>query len=165
MKVDMYLRSLFYRLVNSASILILAPKAYFNSVTLTKFDYLETAMLHAIFLIFVLQLAGEFLQKYFELTVPGPVIGLLLMLGLLLFLKPSRGSDSGFGQQVMSTANTLLQHLSLLFVPIGVGVVMHLQLLESQLAKVLGVIVIGTLLTLIFTALLFQWLRKRGADE
>jgi len=42
---------------------------------------------------------------------------------------------------------------------------MHLQLLESQLAKVLGVIVIGTLLTLIFTALLFQWLRKRGADE
>jgi holin-like protein len=122
-------------------------------------------MLHAIFLIFVLQLIGEFLQKYFELTVPGPVIGLLLMLGLLLFLKPSHGSDSGFGQQVMSTANTLLQHLSLLFVPIGVGVVMHLQLLESQLAKVLGVIVIGTLLTLIFTALLFQWLRKRGADE
>ncbi len=122
-------------------------------------------MLRAIFLIFVLQLAGEFLQKYFELTVPGPVIGLLLMLGLLLFLKPSRGSDSGFGQQVMSTANTLLQHLSLLFVPIGVGVVMHLQLLESQLAKVLGVIVIGTLLTLICTALLFQWLRKRGADE
>ena len=122
-------------------------------------------MLHAIFLIFVLQLAGEFLQKYFELTVPGPVIGLLLMLGLLLFLKPSRGSDSGFGQQVMITANALLQHLSLLFVPIGVGVVMHLQLLESQLAKVLGVIVIGTLLTLIFTALLFQWLRKRGADE
>ena len=122
-------------------------------------------MLHAIFLIFVLQLIGEFLQKYFELTVPGPVIGLLLMLGLLLFLKPSHGSDSGFGQRVMSTANTLLQHLSLLFVPIGVGVVMHLQLLESQLAKVLGVIVIGTLLTLIFTALLFQWLRKRGADE
>ena len=122
-------------------------------------------MLHAIFLIFVLQLAGEFLQKYFELTVPGPVIGLLLMLGLLLFLKPSRGSDSGFGQQVMITANALLQHLSLLFVPIGVGVVMHLQLLESQLAKVLGVIVIGTLLTLIFTALLFQSLRKREADE
>ena len=96
-------------------------------------------MLRAIFLIFVLQLAGEFLQKYFELTVPGPVIGLLLMLGLLLFLRPSADSGSGFGQQVMSTANTLLHHLSLLFVPIGVGVVMHLQLLESQFAKVLGV--------------------------
>ncbi len=122
-------------------------------------------MLHAIFLIFVLQLAGEFLQKYFELTVPGPVIGLLLMLGLLLFLKPSRGSDSGFGQQVMITANALLQHLSLLFVPIDFPKVVNASQRQPQLAKVLGVIVIGTLLTLIFTALLFQWLRKRGADE
>ena len=122
-------------------------------------------MLYAIFFIFLLQLVGEFLQKYFALAIPGPVIGLLLMLVALLLQRGSRDSDSDFGQKVINTSNHLLQYLSLLFVPIGVGVVMHLQLLESQLVKVLGVIIIGTLLTIIVTAALFQVLRKRGADD
>ena len=122
-------------------------------------------MLYAIFFIFLLQLVGEFLQKYFVLAIPGPVIGLLLMLVVLLLQRGSRDSDSQFGQKVINTSNHLLQYLSLLFVPIGVGVVMHLQLLESQLVKVLGVIIIGTLLTIIVTAALFQALRKRGVDD
>ena len=122
-------------------------------------------MLYAIFFIFLLQLVGEFLQKYFVLAIPGPVIGLLLMLVALLLQRGSRDSDTDFGQKVINTSNHLLQYLSLLFVPIGVGVVMHLQLLESQLVKVLGVIVIGTLLTIIVTAALFQALRKRGVDD
>ena len=122
-------------------------------------------MLYAIFFIFLLQLVGEFLQKYFVLAIPGPVIGLLLMLVALLLQRGSRDSDTDFGQKVINTSNHLLQYLSLLFVPIGVGVVMHLQLLESQLVKVLGVIIIGTLLTIIVTAALFQALRKRGVDD
>jgi len=122
-------------------------------------------MLYAIFFIFLLQLLGEFLQKYFVLAIPGPVIGLLLMLVALLLQRGSRDSDSQFGQKVINTSNHLLQYLSLLFVPIGVGVVMHLQLLESQLVKVLGVIIVGTLLTIIVTAALFQALRKRGVDD
>lgn len=122
-------------------------------------------MLYAIFFIFLLQLVGEFLQKYFVLAIPGPVIGLLLMLVVLLLQRGSRDSDTDFGEKVINTSNHLLQYLSLLFVPIGVGVVMHLQLLESQLVKVLGVIIIGTLLTIIVTAALFQVLRKRGVDD
>lgn len=122
-------------------------------------------MLYAIFFIFLLQLVGEFLQKYFVLAIPGPVIGLLLMLVALLLQRGSRDSDTDFGQKVINTSNHLLQYLSLLFVPIGVGVVMHLQLLESQLVKVLGVIIIGTLLTIVVTAALFQVLRKRGVDD
>ena len=122
-------------------------------------------MLYAIFFIFLLQLVGEFLQKYFVLAIPGPVIGLLLMLVALLLQRGYRDSDTDFGQKVINTSNHLLQYLSLLFVPIGVGVVMHLQLLESQLVKVLSVIIIGTLLTIIVTAALFQVLRKRGVDD
>ncbi|MGC6411616.1 MAG: hypothetical protein ACON4F_02160 [Candidatus Puniceispirillaceae bacterium] len=45
--------------------------------------------------------------------------------------------------------------------PIGAGVVMHLQLLERQLLEVMAVIVFGTLLTLVFSALLFQLLMKK----
>ena len=122
-------------------------------------------MLYAIFFIFLFQLVGEFLQKYFVLAIPGPVIGLLLMLVALLLQRGSRDSDSDFGHKVINASNHLLQYLSLLFVPIGVGVVMHLQLLESQLVKVLGVIIIGTLLTIVVTAALFQVLRKRGVDD
>ena len=122
-------------------------------------------MLNAIFVILFLQLIGEFLQKYFALTVPGPVLGLILMLGLLLFYKRPSGSTLGFQQELINTANSLLEHLSLLFVPIGVGVVMHLQLLESQLVKVLSVVIFGTMGTLIFTSFLFQILRRRDVDE
>lgn len=122
-------------------------------------------MLHAIFLILVLQLAGEAVQKYFALAVPGPVIGLIMLLGLLLIQHRASGRIVAFRQHLITTSESLLGHLSLLFVPIGVGVVMHLQLLESQLVKVLGVIVLGTLLTLVFTAFLFTVLTSRGADE
>lgn len=122
-------------------------------------------MLHAIFLILLLQLAGEAVQKYFELAVPGPVIGLIMLLGLLLSHLKASGPILTFRQQLITTSETLLGHLSLLFVPIGVGVVMHLQLLESQLVKVLGVIVIGTLSTLVITAILFNALTSREADE
>ena len=46
----------------------------------------------------------------------------------------------------MSTATAITSYLSLLFVPIGVGVVMHISYLEKNLYQVLGVVVIGTML-------------------
>ena len=54
-----------------------------------------------------------------------------------------------FRQQMVDSAETLLTYLSLLFVPIGVGVIMHLQL-DGQLLAVLSVIIVGTIATLIF---------------
>ena len=123
-------------------------------------------MLRAIFLILLLQLAGEAVQQFFQLAVPGPVIGLImLLLGLLLLQRRTSHPVAHFREQLVTTAEGLLAHLSLLFVPIGVGVIMHLQLLESQLVKVLGVIVIGTLATLVFTAFLFQALRRGRGHE
>lgn len=122
-------------------------------------------MLHAVFVILLFQLAGETVQKYFQLAVPGPVIGLILLLGLLL-LSHRHAADriSKFRQNLINTSDTLLGHLSLLFVPIGVGVIMHLQLLEDQLAAVLGVIFLGTMMTLIFTAFLFGLIRRKRED-
>ena len=123
-------------------------------------------MLHAIFFILLLQLVGEGLQKYFGLTVPGPVIGLILLLGLLLVSRRMTGGwIPEFRQQMVDSAETLLSYLSLLFVPIGVGVIMHLQLLEGQLIAVLSVIVIGTMITMIFTAFLFRLLRRKHDHE
>lgn len=123
-------------------------------------------MLHSIFAIFLFQLVGEMVQKYFVLTVPGPVIGLvLLLLAMLVSDRIGNNPAAQLKQNLAVTAETLLGHLPLLFVPIGVGVVMHITLLEGQLAAVLGVIFIGTVLTVGFSALLMEKLQGRGDGD
>ena len=119
-------------------------------------------MLGAIFLIFLFQLIGEATQKYFALPVPGPVIGLVLMLACLLWSK--RIDDpvvTGLRSKLVNTSQQLIGYLSLLFVPIGIGVIMHLKLLETQLAQIIGVVTIGTITTIVLTAFIF--LKAGGA--
>ena len=123
-------------------------------------------MLQSIFAIFLFQLVGEMVQKYFALTVPGPVIGLvLLLLAMLVSDRIGNSPVALLKQNLTVTAETLLGHLPLLFVPIGVGVVMHISLLEDQLAAVLGVVFIGTVLTVGFSALLMEKLQGSGDDN
>ena len=118
-------------------------------------------MLNSIFTIFLFQLFGEFLQKFFELNIPGPVIGLILLLSALLIIKKNNKIIEDFKANLVFSAENLLNYLPLLFIPVGVGVVMHLSLLEENLVPVLLVIIIGTLLTLAFTAFLMEKLIKK----
>ena len=62
---------------------------------------------------------------------------------------------------VLNTSNYILSYLSLLFVPIGVGVVMHLSYLENNLFKVLIIVFISTVLTIGITAFLMEKINKR----
>ena len=118
-------------------------------------------MLVAIFIIFVLQLTGEALQKYFDLAIPGPVVGLMLMLCTLMIAKSKmHPSVISLRTNIINTSEQLLSYLSLLFVPIGVVVIMHLQLLEAQLLRILVVIVVGTICTMIFTSAVFAKINK-----
>jgi len=118
-------------------------------------------MLNSIFTIFLFQLFGEFLQKFFELNIPGPVIGLILLLSALLLIKKNNKIIEDFKANLVFSAENLLNYLPLLFIPVGVGVVMHLSLLEENLVPVLLVIIIGTLLTLALTAFLMEKLIKK----
>tara|TARA_B100000902_G_scaffold307871_1_gene296840 strand:+ start:575 stop:946 length:372 start_codon:yes stop_codon:yes gene_type:complete len=118
-------------------------------------------MLNSIFTIFLFQLFGEFLQKFFELNIPGPVIGLILLLSALLIIKKNNKIIEDFKENLVFSAENLLNYLPLLFIPVGVGVVMHLSLLEENLVPVLLVIIIGTLLTLALTAFLMEKLIKK----
>ncbi len=114
-------------------------------------------MLKSIFIIFLFQLIGETIQKYFDLTVPGPVIGLILLLLTLIVLKGTKSIYiKNTKEEISSTSNYITSYLSLLFVPIGVGVVMHLSYLEKNYIPVLAVIFISTTLTIGFTALLME---------
>ena len=102
------------------------------------------------------------IQKIFELYIPGPVIGLILLLLTLRFVK-NLGND--FFQKhiegdLIRNSEYILSHLPLLFVPIGVGVVMHITYLEENLLEVLAIIFLGTILTIIFTAFMMDKLQN-----
>ena len=119
-------------------------------------------MLRSIFVIFFFQLLGEFIKKFFEMRIPGPVIGLILLLVTLIFLKKfKKTAIVSLKADVINTSNYILSYLSLLFVPIGVGVVMHLSYLENNLFRVLIIVFISTILTIAGTAFLMEKINRK----
>ena len=119
-------------------------------------------MLRSIFVIFFFQLLGEFLKKFFEMRIPGPVIGLILLLVTLIFLKKfKKTAIVNLKTDVVNISNYILSYLSLLFVPIGVGVVMHLSYLENNLFRVLIIVFISTILTIAGTAFLMEKINRK----
>ena len=119
-------------------------------------------MLRSIFVIFFFQLLGEFTKKFFEMRIPGPVIGLILLLVTLIFLKKfKKTAIVNLKADVINTSNYILSYLSLLFVPIGVGVVMHLSYLENNLFRVLIIVFISTILTIAGTAFLMEKINRK----
>jgi holin-like protein len=118
-------------------------------------------MLNSVFLIFLFQLIGELIQKVLELNIPGPVIGLILLLtSLLLSKKYDYKLIKNLKINLINSAENLVHYIPLFFLPVGVGVVMHLSFLEGSLVKVLFIIVFGTLITLAITGLLMEKLLK-----
>ncbi|XKG59544.1 CidA/LrgA family protein [Caenispirillum salinarum] len=107
------------------------------------------------------QLLGEVLVRLTDIPVPGPVVGMaLLFLGLVfrgLVLK------THLPESVKRTAGGLLQHLSLLFVPAGVGVMVHLPRLADEWMPITAGVVVSTLLTIVVTGVLMQALLRRSA--
>jgi len=118
-------------------------------------------MLNSVFLIFLFQLIGELVQKVLELNIPGPVIGLILLLtSLLLSKKYDHKLIKNLKINLINSAENLVHYIPLFFLPVGVGVVMHLSFLEGTLVTVLFIIVFGTLITLAITGLLMEKLLK-----
>lgn len=98
------------------------------------------------------QSMGEVLARGTSLGLPGPVIGMLLLLLALRFASVSRA--------VSQTARILLEHLSLLFVPVGVGVMTHLALISQYGVRMLVTLVVSTWIGLAVTALVLRGMLK-----
>lgn len=105
-------------------------------------------MIRALTLILACQLAGEALTRATGLPVPGPVLGMILLLALIS-ASPSLASI------VKPVGEGILRHLSLLFVPAGVGVVGHIQTLGPQALALVVAIVVSTTLAIATGALAF----------
>ncbi len=101
------------------------------------------------------QLAGEALAFWTGLPVPGPVLGLALLVLLLVLLGRAPGT-------LERTAGGVLAHLSLLFVPAGVGIMLHAGRIAAEWPAILAALLLSTWLSIGLTALAMERLARRA---
>lgn len=116
-------------------------------------------MLLSLAVLLLFQCLGEGISYLFGLPVPGPVVGMLLLLAFLI-ARPRAA------EVIEGTANELLRHLSLLFVPAGVGIMVSASALKGSLVAIVLAIIVSTTLSIAVTALVMRALmRRHGAEQ
>jgi holin-like protein len=93
----------------------------------------------------IFQCLGEGVVFALGIPIPGPVVGMLLLFGALL-------AAPGLLAHIEQAGSELLRHLSLLFVPAGVGIVAVASRINGQWPAIIVSVVVSTLLTLAVTA-------------
>lgn len=111
-------------------------------------------LIHGLLAVLLFQLIGELIVVSTALPIPGPVLGMVLLLGLLL------GSNK-VPQTLRSVSDGLLSNLALLFVPAGVGLVLHFELLRTEWWIILLALILSSIGAAVITALVFSVLLKR----
>jgi holin-like protein len=111
--------------------------------------------LRGLAVLLLLQALGEGVTRALALPFPGPVVGMVLLL-LALHWPPLR-------EPIAAAAEFLLAHLSLLFVPVGVGVITHLDVISRYGLRLLVVVVVSTWVGMATTAVVLRALLRREA--
>ena len=94
--------------------------------------------LRAFIFIYLCLYAGTFLASLLPITIPGSIIGMLILFVLLaLQIIPAKWVKPG--------CSVLIRYMALLFVPIGVGVMQYYDLLKAQYGPILVSCFISTL--------------------
>jgi len=99
------------------------------------------------------QLTGEISVRWLGLPVPGPVLG-MIMLFITLLIKGS------ISKSLEGASTTLLSHLSLLFIPAGVGMMVHVERIANEWLSISIALLLSTAITLIFSALVMLFMSK-----
>lgn len=108
-------------------------------------------MLKGIITLLFFQFLGECITKLFELLVPGPVIGMVL---LLIFLMIKKGSFPSLDTAV----NIHLRYLPMLFIPAAMGIVTQMDIISKEFWAIMVSLTLGTILALAFCAKLMDYL-------
>jgi len=109
--------------------------------------------LNGISILLIYQLVGEISVLLLRLPIPGPVLG-MIMLFLTLLL---RGRS---GESLDSASTAILSHLSLLFVPAGVGIMVHFERLSNEWLPISIALVLSAIITLAATAAIMQGMNR-----
>jgi holin-like protein len=112
-------------------------------------------MLTSLSVILVFLLLGDVISMILAVSVPGSVIGMILLTAALWtgvvkdeWIKPG--------------AKLLIDHMAFLFVPAGVGLMVHLEVFKGKFLSLASAILISTLVTMAVTGLVQQLLEKRS---
>ncbi|RXJ87660.1 CidA/LrgA family protein [Arcobacter sp. CECT 8985] len=115
-------------------------------------------MLKGIIVLLVFQFIGECISKLFSLLVPGPVIGMIL---LLIFLMIRKSSFKSLDNAVFIH----LRYLPMLFIPAAMGIITQADILQKEFWAILISLLVGTIVALIFSAKLMDYLTDRKAKN
>ncbi|MFT4158521.1 MULTISPECIES: CidA/LrgA family protein [Shinella] len=116
-------------------------------------------MLVGITILLVFQLIGEISAYFLGGFVPGPVIGMamvavvLTLTGGMTFLEPAH-------RQTVDTSRAILANLGILFVPAGVGIIQHLDLIRDRGFALLAIVLLSTVITLAVTVWVFILVKR-----
>jgi holin-like protein len=110
-------------------------------------------MINTLATLLVFQTIGEGMAFAFSLPVPGPVIGMVLLFFYLLLKKDAV-------QKLAPVSLELLKHLSLLFIPAGVGIMVHAQRVAAEWMPIAAALVASTIVSIAVTAIVVKWLQK-----
>ncbi|AOF94084.1 CidA/LrgA family protein [Sinorhizobium sp. RAC02] len=116
-------------------------------------------MLIGITVLLVFQLIGEVTAYFLNGYVPGPVIGMamaavaLTLTGGVKILRPAH-------QQTIDTSKVVLANLGILFVPAGVGIIQHLDLIRNSGFELLAIVILSTVITLTVTVWVFILVKR-----
>ena len=113
-------------------------------------------MIQGLVQLFIFQALGELLSKFALSFIPGPVLGLVLLLVFLIL----RGKVP---EHIDLVGSSILQHLGLLFIPASVGVVLYLPLLQANAWAISAALVVSVVATVGVTAGLLKVLSKKDA--
>jgi len=106
-------------------------------------------LINGLIIILLCQFAGELLAYGLGLPIPGTIIGMVLLLLGLMLSQPCR-------QQVEPAVSVLIRHLTLLFFPIGAGLVLEWPTFAQHGSAIIIALTLGTLATIVIVAVGFN---------
>lgn len=110
-------------------------------------------MINTFATLLVFQTIGEGMSYALSLPVPGPVIGMVLLFVYLLLKDDAIAT-------LAPTSLGLLRHLSLLFVPAGVGIMVHFQRVAAEWLPLAAALLASTVVSIVVTAAVVRGLQK-----
>ena len=115
-------------------------------------------MISGLVQILLFQSLGELISRFALPTLPGPVIGLVLLVIWLVLRKE-------VDQHLAAVADGFSQYFGLLFVPAAVGVVLFLPQLKANALAIICALVGSVVLTIGASALVVRFMSNKLSDD